>query len=126
MIATTIAALLLATQGGGLSYATTEAARTRAVDVVEVAVDHVAYPRGVTGGPCHLAGNVVRSIRGQGRSPGERFSFSVLCVSRPRPGDPRRMISEGLLGEGRFVFYFDAQGELLDVEPLDKQAPGSP
>lgn len=69
--------------------------------MVEVAVDHVGVPRGVTGGPSHSAGDMVRTIRGQRRRPGDRIELSVLCASRPRPGDPRRMISEELLGEGQ-------------------------
>lgn len=121
MITAATAALLLAAQSGGLPYATAEEARARAVEVVEVAVDHVGVPRGVTGGPCHLAGDVVRSLRGEGRKAGDRISLSVLCVSQPRPGDPRRMISEDLLGEGRYAFYFDGRGALLDVEPLDRR-----
>lgn len=59
----------------GLPYATAKEARAREVNVVQVAVDHVGSPRGVTGGPCRLTGDVVRSP-GQG---------NVYAIRVPEP-----------------------------------------
>lgn len=110
-----------AVRGNAVSrYATAEEARTNAPTVLEVLVDHASFPRGVTGGPCFVNGRVLRVVRGAGLTPRGRIELVVPCVARPRPGDPRR-IPEDAFGEGaRSLFYFSAQQELLDVEPIDE------
>lgn len=101
-----------------LSYATSAEARANAANVVEVAIDHVGVPRGLTGGYCHVTGRVVRVVRGAGPTPQGRIEISAPCVAQPRPGESRR-IPEGEFAKGSSsLFYFSAGQELLDVERI--------
>lgn len=101
-----------------LPHATAAEARANATNVLEVAIDHAAVPRGLTGGFCHVTGRVVRVVRGAGLTPRGRIELSVPCVARPRPGAPRR-IQEGEFAVGSSsLFYFSAGQDLLDVERI--------
>jgi hypothetical protein len=91
-------------------------ARTSAVSVLKVAMDHVGVPRGTTGG-CLIQGRVVGLVRGPGLSPSGRIEFSVPCSAAPDPRGPRR-IWMGDLQEGSFAhLHLDERNEILDIEP---------
>lgn len=98
-----------------LRYETAEEARKRATNVLEVVVDHVALPRGRTGGPCRVEGEVVRVVRGAGLTPRGRIALTIPCVARSRPGTPRRILEGEFVKGVSSLFYFSERQELLDI-----------
>jgi hypothetical protein len=92
-----------------------EQARATATTVLRVAIDHVGYPRGMTGS-CLVQGRVARVERGPALLPGGQIELGVPCGPAISPDGARRVRMTGM-GEGRFArIYLGDRRTLLHIE----------
>jgi hypothetical protein len=95
------------------------AARAEATTIVLAFMASVRQPRG-SWGTCPADGAVLVFERGRLPHGGERVSVGVPCsTSLHDPAQPMRRIHMRFLHDRTFArLYFDAQGRLIDYEPL--------
>jgi len=90
-------------------------ARGAAATVLKIAIDHVGFPRGMTGS-CLVQGRVVEVELGQSLPPGGPIELGVPCGPASSPDGARR-VRMADMGEGRFArLYLSAGRTLLHIE----------
>lgn len=92
-----------------------EQARAAATTVLRIAIDHVGYPRGMTGS-CLVQGRVAQVERGQALLPGGQIELGVPCGPEIDLDGERRVRMTGM-GEARFArIYLGGRRTLLHIE----------
>ena len=96
-----------------------EQARTTATTVLRIAIDHVGYPRGMTGS-CLVQGRVAAVERGPALRPGGSIEVFVPCGPDASLDGARRVRMAGM-GAGEFALvYLSSLRTLLHIEQVQQ------
>lgn len=102
-----------------LSIDDVEQARAAATNIAIVAIDHVGYPRGMSG-LCLVQGRLARIEQGPPAVSGGQIEASVPC-GIGNHGDRQRRVHMGEMGPGRFArLYLSDERSLLHIEPASE------
>jgi hypothetical protein len=92
-----------------------EQARTTATTVLRIAIDHVGYPRGMTGS-CLVQGRVAAVERGPALRPGGAIEVFGPCGPDSRLDGERRVRMAGMGAGGFALVYLNSLRTLLHIE----------